>query len=161
MKLRCVVSGGQTGVDRGALDAVREVGTGVVSAGGWCPPGRLSEDGTIPDIYPVIELGHGSYEERTLQNVVDSDGTAILSVGDLSGGTRYTAECCQAHSKPFLLIDMSKVDKNEAVSQLVNFVQSKQITVLNFAGPRASAWPNAQETAKTVLKTALGVLSKT
>src|SRR5256885_2018978 len=82
MKIR-IVSGGQTGADRAALDAAMEA---CVECGGWCPAGRMAEDGVIPDRYPVIELPEGGgYEQRTLRNVLDSDATVILSFGPPPG----------------------------------------------------------------------------
>jgi len=82
-----VVSGGQTGVDRGALDAALERG---VPCGGWCPAGRLAEDGVIPARYPVTELRGAGYDERTRKNVEDSDGTLIVTFGRATGGTART-----------------------------------------------------------------------
>jgi len=86
-----IVSGGQTGVDRGALDAALEAG---FPCGGWAPAGRIAEDGPIAARYPVVELAGAGYEERTLKNVLDSDGTAILYFKELEGGTRQTMVNC-------------------------------------------------------------------
>jgi hypothetical protein len=79
-----IVSGGQSGVDRAALDAALALG---VNAGGWCPEGRLAEDGVIPDIYPLKELPMAGYRQRTKKNVIDSDGTLIIYFGFPTGGT--------------------------------------------------------------------------
>ncbi|MFL6540447.1 MAG: YpsA SLOG family protein, partial [Chthoniobacterales bacterium] len=78
-----IISGGQTGVDRAALDAALSLG---IESGGWCPTGRLAEKGRIPDQYPVRELPNGGFPERTLQNVLDSDATIIIHPGSLHGG---------------------------------------------------------------------------
>src|SRR5678815_754424 len=86
-----IISGGQTGVDRAALDVALSLG---LDCGGWCPEGRLAEDGTIPARYPVRELPGGGFVQRTAQNVTDSDGTLIIHHGDLRGGTRETARLC-------------------------------------------------------------------
>lgn len=135
-----IVSGGQTGVDQGALAAAMACG---VSCGGWCPDGRRSEDGKIPAHYPVRELSGSGYRERTLQNVVDSDGTAIIFNKDLEGGTRLTAELCAQESKPHLLIDAATLNRTDAVDALGEFIRDNHILILNVAGPRASKWPGA------------------
>ncbi len=134
----CVISGGQTGVDRGALDAALDVG---VLCGGWCPAGRSAEDGTIPRRYPVTELDDAGYEERTQKNVEDSDGTLVISFGRASGGTARTIEFCQQRGRPYLIVDAGVAPLEEAVRQVVRFVREEGIRELNVAGPRASGEP--------------------
>lgn len=140
MPLTKIVSGGQTGVDRGALDAALAAG---FACGGWCPQGRIAEDGPIPDHYALAEL-NGGYEERTLKNVLDSDGTAILYNGVLEGGTRLTRDYCEAHGKPFELVDASALTPDAAAARVAEFVKRLGIATLNVAGPRASKWPGAE-----------------
>ena len=97
-----IVSGAQTGVDRAALDAALEC---AVALGGWCPAGRLAEDGVIPSRYPVEELPRAGYRQRTKRNVVDSDGTVIIYFGYPSGGTEQTLVFCIKEKQPYVLID--------------------------------------------------------
>ncbi len=132
-----IISGGQTGVDRAALDAALSLG---VACGGWCPAGRLDENGTIPAHYPLQELPGGGYVERTARNVSETDGTAIIHPGSLQGGTKATADFCTEQRKPCLLIDASRIAPAEGAEQLKEFVQANRIKVLNVAGPRASQW---------------------
>lgn len=146
--LKKIVSGGQTGVDRGALDAAL---AGGFPCGGWCPEGRLAEDGAIADGYPMAVLCGAGYEERTLRNVLDSDGTAILHQGILEGGTRRTAEHCARHGKPHLLIDASACLPDGAAAEIAAFVERERVSVLNVAGPRASKWPGARDYAFAVV----------
>jgi Circularly permutated YpsA SLOG family len=134
-----IISGGQTGVDRAALDVALRHG---IESGGWCPTGRLDEFGSIPDRYPVKELESGGFTERTLQNVKDSDGTVIVYPGKLSGGTEQTLRFCIEQKRPHQLIDGSKTSTEQAARLIVNFVRENKIHVLNVAGPRQSEWPD-------------------
>jgi len=116
-----VISGGQTGVDRGGLDAAMELG---VLCGGWCPAGRLAEDGTIPKHYPIVEMANAGYAERTAQNVADSDGTLIISNGELLGGTRETVDRCIEMRKPHFIIDCASMSVEETIEAATEFVKS-------------------------------------
>jgi len=147
MALEKIVSGGQTGVDRGALDAALDAGFG---CGGWCPQGRIAEDGPLPPRYALSELGSG-YEKRTLQNVLDSDGTAILYFGTLEGGTLLTRDYCVEHRKPCEVVDASRVTPDEAAQSFAAFVERHRIKVLNVAGPRASKQPAAYAYARETI----------
>src|SRR5438876_5314369 len=111
-KLLKVISGGQTGVDRGALDAALAL---QVECGGWCPAERLAEDGTIPKRYPVMELANAGYAERTARNVDDSDGTLVISKGEPIGGTRETIERCVEMQKPYLIFDCASMSVEQAI----------------------------------------------
>ncbi|MES9829387.1 MAG: putative molybdenum carrier protein [Candidatus Thiodiazotropha sp.] len=151
-----IVSGAQTGVDRAALDAAIAYG---VEAGGWCPHGRLAEDGVIPEYYPVTALANAGYTERTLQNVIDSDATLIIYFGYLSGGTEQTLAFCIAQRKPYLLIDAGELDRWRAAQRIQQFIADKGIAVLNVAGPRASGEASAYDYARTILESVLKTLS--
>ncbi len=135
-----IISGGQTGVDRGALDAALAQGA---DCGGWCPAGRLAEDGVIPGRYPLSELAGGDYLARTRQNVEDSDGTVIIYFGCPSGGTERTLEFCIALGRPYLLLDANEVSPARAAVRVAEFADGLPGDRLNFAGPRASGEPQA------------------
>lgn len=130
-----IVSGGQTGVDRGALDAAIELG---IPHGGWCPGGRLAEDGTIPPRYRLTETDSPEYHVRTEQNVLDSDATLILCRGPLRGGTKLTRELAERYAKPCLVVDLDQPPEPDAVRLWI--VESRADT-LNVAGPRESQSP--------------------
>lgn len=141
-QVRRIVSGGQTGVDRGALDAAIALD---IEHGGWCPRGRLAEDGAIPLMYNLTETASSKYWVRTEQNVVDSDGTLILHVGELSGGTDLTHRMARKHGKPVLLIDLSG---NHALDEARQWLAKYWVEVLNVAGPRESSSPGVEDAAK-------------
>jgi hypothetical protein len=150
-----LVSGGQTGVDRAALDAALELG---VPCGGWCPKGRKAEDGTVPDRYPLTETPSGSYSQRTRWNIRDSDATLVLSWGKPTGGVLLTLNECRKVGKPHLVIDLAcETDSAEAVRATRDWIAAKVgAGVLNVAGPRASKDPAVCERARTFLLAALG-----
>ena len=130
-----IISGGQTGVDRGALDAALDTGT---ACGGWCPEKRLAEDGTIEPRYPLQELAGAGYTARTRMNVVDSDGTLVITFGTATGGTARTLEFCRKLGKPSLIIDAALTPVGDAAREAAAFIREQRIRRLNVAGPRAS-----------------------
>ena len=127
-----IVSGGQTGVDQGALNAALELG---LEHGGWCPRGRIAEDGTIPARFALKESHSAKYAVRTRQNVVDSDGTLILYRGELSGGTALTRRLAMRHGRPLFLVDL---DQPLDLDLVRSWLDDHQIRILNVAGPRES-----------------------
>jgi hypothetical protein len=153
-----IISGGQTGVDRAALDVALNHG---IDCGGWCPAGRLDECGRIPDRYPLKELEHGGFTERTLQNVKDSDGTVIIYPGKLSGGTEQTVRFCVGQQRPHQLIDASKISAEEATRLIADFVRKRKIDILNVAGPRQSEWPEGYDYAGRALDAFVNSITST
>jgi hypothetical protein len=148
MILAKLVSGGETGVDRGALDAALAVG---FPCGGWCPADRSAEDGPIPERYPLTPLPGIGYRRRTRQNVIDSDGTIILFYESLKGGTRLTRNLCALEKKPFIVLDARRTAEPAAAAAAIEFVEKNAIRVLNVAGPRSSGWPQGYEFAMAVV----------
>jgi len=151
-----IISGGQTGVDRAALDVALKHR---IECDGWCPAGRLDEFGKIPDEYPIQELAAGGFTERTLQNVKDSDGTVIIYPGTLSGGTEQTVCFCIELKRPHQLIDASKVSAEDAAKLIADFVYKNKIDVLNVAGPRQSEWAEGYDYAIRALDLLLADLA--
>jgi hypothetical protein len=136
--LQKIISGGQTGADRAALDFAIAHG---LPHGGWCPLGRLAEDGPTPARYELSETPTADYAQRTEWNVRDSDGTVIFSVAaTLAGGSAYTAEVAGQCRKPCLHLSQEREGK-AAAGRLLDFLAANQIKVLNVAGPRASLEP--------------------
>jgi len=137
MLLKKVISGGQTGVDRAGFDVAMNAG---IPTGGYCPKGRLAEDGTIPEKYPMIELESIEPYYRTEQNVIHSDGTLILNKGVLSGGTKLTHDFTVNYGKPRLIVQLDD-DKIIAHEHVINWIKGHLINTLNIAGPRESKCP--------------------
>jgi hypothetical protein len=145
-----IVSGGQTGVDRVALDVALELG---FPCGGWVPRGRRAEDGRIPPIYPMRETESRGYAMRTRLNVRDSDATLILTRGEPTGGTALTVDCARSLNRPHLVVDLAgKVD----LSAVREWLARHDVRVLNVAGPRESAPPGIYRNAADVLRELLG-----
>jgi hypothetical protein len=149
-----VVSGGQTGVDRAALDVALELG---VPHGGWCPAGRRAEDGRIPDRYQLTETPSRKYPQRTRWNVRDSDGTLILTRGPASDGTLLTVKTCQKSSAPFLVVDLGDAAGSAGAVKAARAWLADVLNgrVLNVAGPRESGCPGIYEQARAFLREAL------
>lgn len=144
-----IVSGGQTGVDRAALDVALALG---LPAGGWCPAGRRAEDGRIADRYPLRETPSDAYDQRTAWNVRDSDGTLVLTCGALEGGTALTVKEAHQRTRPLLHVDLAQgVD----AKVLAAWLEATGVRVLNVAGPRASEVPGIYDAARTFLTAAL------
>jgi len=130
-----IVSGGQTGVDRAALDLCLELG---IPCGGWCPKGRLAEDGMIAEVYPLSETPEADVSQRTEWNVRDSDGTLILSKGKPADGTPLTEECAIKYTRPLLSLDLTDTPD---IPSFLSWLEEYNIKVLNIAGPRESHDP--------------------
>lgn len=139
-----IVSGGQTGVDRAALDAAHDLAK---ASGGWCPRGRRAEDGPIPAHYPLVETPSSDYKQRTRLNVQDSDGTLIITEGVLSGGTRLTANIAVELGRPLLTVDAMKPDLDAVDAWL----SEHTIQTLNVAGPRESQRPGVYALAYAIV----------
>jgi hypothetical protein len=143
-----IVSGGQTGADRGALDFAIKHG---YTHGGWAPFGRDAEDGKIPMKYQLSELDHGGYRERTRRNVEDSDGTLILNLGELNGGTLATQVFAQRINKPHFILQLDHGVTAEVVASVIGWIQQHDIKTLNVAGPRESKRPGIYSLTRELL----------
>lgn len=145
-----IISGGQTGVDRAALDAAIALG---IPHGGWCPKGRRAElETVIPEKYNLKETDSREFEERTKLNIRDSDGTLILVLETpikVTDGTILTIETVQESNKPYVIIDLSKETELE---KLLTWVNDNNIKILNVAGPRESQAPGVYLSSFILLK---------
>jgi hypothetical protein len=147
-----VVSGGQTGVDRAALDVALDLG---IPCGGWCPRSRRAEDGRIPERYPVTETESFDYPTRTGRNVEASDATLLLYRDRPRGGTALTLRLARAGGRPFLLIDLAAEPDAGAVR---TWLAEHEVRVLNVAGPRESDSPGIHDQAVALLKAVLAAV---
>ena len=144
--LEKIVSGGQTGVDRAALDVALELG---YPCGGWCPKGRKAEDGLLNERYPRTDTPTDDYAERTTWNVRDSNGTLILMRGALNGGTLQTVEDAKRLQRPHLIVDFTQAHRGDDV---LAWLKGHRIRVLNVAGPRESKQPGIYQAASQFLR---------
>lgn len=140
-----IISGGQTGVDRAALDFALENN---IPCGGFCTNDRKAEDGRIKDIYPLVEISNNLYNDRTEKNITNSDGTLILYQNKLDKGTEHTFKLCNAHKKPVLVI---KVNENETKHIFHIWLKQNNINILNIAGPRENNEPGVYEFTRILL----------
>lgn len=151
--LQRLVSGGQTGVDRAALDVALSRG---IPCDGWCPRGRLAEDGPIATHYPLRETPSSAYRERTAWNVRDSDATLVLTRGVPSGGTALTIRLARARARPLYLVDLAE---RPAAAAAAAWLERRPIGVLNVAGPRESQQPGIHDEALAFLNQLLDLYS--
>ena len=144
------ISGGQTGIDRAVLDFCLDH---QLSCGGWCPEGRMAEDGPINRKYPVKELPGATYEDRTMANVKESDVTVILYHGRISGGTLKSFEFATGLGKPCLPINLEELPPGEAAIIFLEFIDRLEPVIINFSGPRQSEWKRAYDLCIVFLNT--------
>jgi len=144
-----VISGGQTGVDRAALDVALELG---IPCGGWCPRGRAAEDGRIPERYPLVETPSHGYAQRTEWNVRDADATLVLHRGRVRGGTALTVAVARRLDRPCLTVDLAaRPDPAEVAAWL----EEHRVVALDVAGPRESQAPGIGARARALLRAVL------
>ncbi len=150
--LKKIISGGQTGADRAALDFAIKFN---ISHGGWIAKGRKTESGPLPLIYNLKEMRTYDYPGRTKQNILDSTGTVIISRGSLTGGSKLTLSFSRATGRPNCHIDLLKLESFEAAIILQSFILENQIQTLNVAGPRASHDPDIYFEVKSLIEAML------
>lgn len=142
-----ILSGGQTGADRGALDAAIELG---LPHGGFCPRGRRAEDGRIPARYQLTELSTPDYPARTEANVLAADATLIVTRGAPTGGTALTLRLCRRHQRPHLHVDLDRAE--DPAAEVRAFLTRTGARVLNVAGPRESTTPGIGSAVRELLR---------
>ena len=131
-----IISGGQTGSDRG-IDAAIDLG---LDYGGSIPKGRITEDGTLPERYDkIIELKSKSYPVRTEKNVADSDASLIFTFNKMGSGSALTVKMAEKHHKPYLHINLEMKTDNEAVRMILEWLDKTKPQTLNIAGSRESS----------------------
>ncbi len=149
-----IISGGQAGVDRAALDVALRLG---IPCAGWCQEGRLAEDGTIDEKYPLKETGSEDPNLRTRMNVDGSDGTIVIHPGQIDAGTAFTITSCVTSGKPLLEVDLSE---RYNIGHILNWLKEKKLEKINVAGPRESYFPGIYDASVKLLEPLLRDLLK-
>lgn len=154
--VRRIISGGQTGADQAGLDVALAFG---IAHGGWVPKGRKTEIGPLSPKYSMWEMDSEDYAERTKKNVLASDGTLIVSHGELTGGSLLTLNLANRHKRHVIHLNLGKISIEKAIKDLAGWLELEKIRVLNVAGPRASSDPDIYGVVKELLKGVLLPLS--
>jgi hypothetical protein len=149
MRIQKIISGGQTGADRAALDAAIVTAT---PHGGWVPKGRRAEDGVLADHYKLREMTSWQYRDRTEKNILESNGTVIITYGELTGGSALTEALAIRHNRPCLLLNLEHIAIKKAVTSLRRWQEEHLITTLNVAGPRASGEPRIYDAVFAIIR---------
>ena len=152
--IKKIISGGQTGADRAALDVALNFN---ISHGGWIPRGRKTENGPLPDKYQLQEMPTGGYPARTEKNVMEADGTLIISHGKLYGGSALTRKMAMKHGKPWYHADLNKLPTFQAAMIIDDWISENGIEILNVAGPRASDDPTIYGLVTVILELVLNL----
>ena len=147
-----IISGGQTGADRGALEAAIELG---LEHGGYCPAGRRAEDGRIPERFRLTETESADYAVRTEKNVLGADGTLLVTRGAPTGGSALTAALARRHDRVLLHVDLARERECDAVGKVREWLKTRSIGCLNVAGPRESGCPGIAQEVRSLLVRAL------
>lgn len=144
--LKKIISGGQTGVDRAALDTAIKHN---FPCGGFCPKGRKAEDGTISEKYPLTETSSPYYNVRTKKNIEISDATLVICQKEPDGGTALTINLCRNLNKPLFIFNFSDTSATNALLQ--KWIKENNLEILNIAGPRESKEKGIYQEAKQLL----------
>lgn len=154
-----IVSGGQTGADRAALDFALQFG---FECGGWVPKGRMAEDGVIPAHYPnLVETDSDDSNIRTELNVRDSDATILITRGAPTGGSAFTVEVAMRLGKPVFHVDLNRESMDQVVQEVCRWLQNLHPAILNVAGPRASEDHDIYELTKVLLESVFLAMNST
>ncbi len=143
-----IISGGETGVDRAALDFALE---NQIDCFGWCPKGRKAEDGVIPNIYPLKEAATSGYEKRTLKNVEESQGLMVFVDGEPDNGTILAIDHAEKKNKPIYIIHLS-MNVEDQETGILDFLEDQEVTIVNIVGPRESNNPGIYRKTKSFLE---------
>ncbi len=147
--IKKIISGGQAGAGQAALDAAIKLD---MPHGGWIPKGRITEAGPLPDKYKLQEIPDDSYPRHAEQNVIDSDGTVIITHRKLAGGSDYAREMAVKHGRPWIHIDLDITTPLDAALKISNWIIKNSITILNVAGSRAGEDPKIYEKTKDIIE---------
>ena len=151
--IKKIISGGQTGVDRAALDVALDEG---IDCGGSCPAGRFADDGPIPDRYPLLETSDRDHYVRTENNVRDSDGSLLIYRGRLHGGTAYALEMAKQLQRPVMAVNM---DEPPPLGDVVDWIEKNRLQVVHIGGQRENSSPGIYRQASDFIRALVSALA--
>lgn len=144
-----MISGGQAGVERAALDAALKF---MIDCGGWIPDWRAREDETLVKTYRMALLDGANYVQAAERNVTDGDGVMVVSRGEVSGSAALHIRLAERHKRPLLLVDLERTAAFEAARKAESWIQEHGIQVLTVTGSPAGGDPDIYETASGIFE---------
>jgi hypothetical protein len=147
--IKKIISGGRIGADQAALDVAIKMG---IPHGGWIQKGRKTQRGILPEKYQLKEMPVAGFKERIEQNIIDSDGTVIISHGNLTGGSDYGQEMAKKHNRPCLHIDLNETPLSIVPSEINTWIIENNIEILNVTGSRASEDPKIYKDTMNIIE---------
>ncbi len=133
--IKKIISGGQPGVERAALDAAIKLN---IPHKGWTYKTRRTDEGILPDKYRVKESEGVGFSDRIEKNVLASDATAVLTHGSLTIGLKIVKDFAEKHNRPYLHVDLNENPLNSASALIRKWMINNQLESIYFTGSKST-----------------------